>query len=196
MPRPEGATRVVNQFPRRGQTIWLDLKFFPLCREKRCQQNEQEHVFSHKATRESCGLVHTSDRTQRGSAGRPTALPALRLTAAKRPPFHNTHQKRQLPDVRPGKVIEELANVIHLLQHIKLGVTQGLAGTGWSQRCAKNLQTTKNLRYVEPGAHRGGREAVVGGRTGELARVNATPEGFQDGLLPDRCAFLSGSGPG
>lgn len=63
VPRPEGATRVVNQFPRRGQTIWLDLKFFPLCREKRCQQNEQEHVFSHKATRESCGLVHTSDRT-------------------------------------------------------------------------------------------------------------------------------------
>lgn len=86
--------------------------------------------------------------------------------------------------------------MIHLLQHIKLGVTQGLAGTGWSQRCAKNLQTTKNLRYVEPAAHRGGRGAAVGGRTGELARVNATPEGFQDGLLPDRCAFLSGSGPG
>lgn len=86
--------------------------------------------------------------------------------AARWHPFCHTHQKRQLPDVRPGKVVEELTNVVHLLQHIKLGVTQELAGTGWSQRCAKNLQTTKNARYVEPAAHRGGRGVLVGGGQG------------------------------
>lgn len=57
--------------------------------------------------------------------------------------------------------------MIHLLQHIKLGVTQGLAGTGWSQRCAKNLQTTKNLRYVEPGACSEGRQRCCGGGGGQ-----------------------------
>lgn len=194
---PEGATRVVNQFPCRGQTIWLDFKFFPLHKEERCQRNEQEQSFSHTATRDSCGLMRASDRTWRNSTGRPTALPHARLAATGRwPPFHHTHQKGQLPDVWPGKVVEELANVIHLLQHIKLRVTQGLAGTGWNQRCAKNLQTTKNLRYVEPGVCRGGRGATGRGEDRELGRVNATPEGFHSSLLPDRCAFLSGSGPG
>lgn len=142
-------------------------------------------------------LCAISDRTWHSSMGTPTDLPHPRLAVSGRwPPFHHTHQKGQLPDVWPGKVVEELANVIHLLQHIKLRVTQGLAGTGWSQWCAKNLQTTKNFRYVEPGVHRGIRGAAVRGEDRELGRVNATPEGFHSSLLPDRCAFLSGSGPG
>lgn len=87
---PERATRVVNQFPGRGQTIWLDFKFFPLHKEERCQRSEQQCIFSHTATRDRCSLVRASDRTWRSSTGRPTALPHPRLAATGRwPPSYS-----------------------------------------------------------------------------------------------------------
>lgn len=83
--------------------------------------------------------------------GRPTALPAPRLAAC--------GQMVSVLSYSPGMPAFQC---VTRESHRGAGerdsppathqtrVTQGLAGTGWSQLCAKNLQTTKNARYVEP----------------------------------------------
>lgn len=153
--------------------------------------SEHKHVFGHVANRGSHSLVRMSYRTWHGNLGRLTASPGPRWAARCQMASILSHS----PETPASRCAtrESRRGADERGSPPATHQTRGDTGTGRyrveSAMC-KEFANNQECKICGACCSQGRQRSAGGGRTGELGRVNATPEGFHGSLLPDRCAFL------